>query len=122
MRSANEIQRLWKADPAGHVPFNARSMMRMAIVMRVQHLEHMSAELEHSHHYLLSVTSPHSNRRGLPAASPHIIVVCHVDVKDQFFLLSLESSQLHCTVLTGLQIQNAPQFLKELPMSTRTEK
>lgn len=32
--------------------------MRMAIVMRVQHLEHMSAELEQRNHYSLSVISP----------------------------------------------------------------
>lgn len=90
-------------------------MMRMAIVIRVQHLEHMSAELEHSHHYSLPGTSPTPPGRRLPAASPYVIVVCHVNVKDQFFLLSLESSQLHCIVLTGLQIQNTHQFLSELP-------
>lgn len=41
-----------------YLPFSARSIMRMAIVMRVQHLEHMSAELEQRHHYSLSVISP----------------------------------------------------------------
>lgn len=67
-------------------------MMRMAIVMRVQHLEHMSAELEHSHHYSLPVTSLTPVGSCLPAASPYVIVVCHVDVEDQFFLLGLESA------------------------------
>lgn len=41
-----------------YLPFNARSMMRMAMVMRVQHLEHMSAELEQNRHYSLSMMSP----------------------------------------------------------------
>lgn len=41
-----------------YLPFNARSMMCMAMVMSVQHLEHMSAELEQSHHYSLSMMSP----------------------------------------------------------------
>ena len=31
--------------------------------------------------------------------SPHIVIVCHVKVKHQFFFLSLESSQMHCIVL-----------------------
>jgi hypothetical protein len=51
----------------------------------------------------------------LPAASPYVIVVCHVDVKDQFFLLGLESSQLHCIVLIGLRIQTAIRLCKRCP-------
>ena len=88
----------------------------MAIVMRVQHLEHMSAELGQDDHYSLSVISPppptpQQSMPSSPATSPHIVIVCHVNVKHQFFFLSLESSQLHCIVLIGLKGQNINQFL-----------
>lgn len=49
----------------GYLPFSARSMMRMAMVMRVQHLEHMSAELEQKHHYPLPGTSPTPTTRHI---------------------------------------------------------
>lgn len=95
-------------------PRRALSRMRMAMVIRVQHLEQMSAALKSE--FVLSRCSDrpdmlnyqHSNQMNhitqLPAAASDIIIICHVDIKHQLLLKGLEGSRLHCVVLTGLWV------------------
>lgn len=94
-------------------PTSARSMMRTAMVIRVQHLEQISAELGAERggsgcrpvapHPLPALYS--GSCRELPrepAARPDVVVVRHVNVEDQLLLLRLEGPQVHRVVLVGL--------------------
>lgn len=108
---------VWMCSQDPHVtptpsPTSARSMMRTAMVISVQHLEQISAELggrvrgvRSSNPLPLHPQTPPFSPEPpwKPAARADIIIIRHVNVKDQLLLLRLEGSQVHRVVLVGLQ-------------------
>lgn len=84
--------------------------MRIAMVIRVQHFEQMSAALYRVSNHITETQLKVADmikmigNTVLPAAAPDIIIICHVNIKHQLLLQGLESSWLHCVVLIRLQV------------------
>lgn len=65
----------------------------MAMVISVQHLEQISAALKSDVircHKIVRFTV--HKTQHLPAAAPHVIVICHVNIKHQLLLQGLEGA------------------------------
>lgn len=102
-------------------PRRALSRTRMAMVIRVQHLQQMSAALKWEftlaqwcdRQEILKFNSINHSINS-PAAASDIIVVRHVDVKHQLLLQGLEGPRLHGVVLIGLWAANRCSFIHDI--------
>ena len=75
-------------------------MICMANLISVQHLEQISAPLERRFAARLSVLVVVA--RSLPATESHVIIICHVDVEDEFTFDGIELSGSEHLVIFGL--------------------